>query len=351
MKFDHQQNNGKVGWRSPSNIALVKYWGKYGDQHPSNPSLSLTLEKSYTETTITYSKKQTNGKAVSVDFRFEGERNQSFSNRVTRYFEKIRSEFDWIARYHFEICSSNSFPHSAGIASSASAYSALALCLCSIHEKLCDQPIPKFWRKASQLARLGSGSACRSVYRAGALWGHLAARPESSEDFAVEISDLLHEDVATLQDSILIISEEEKGVSSSAGHSLMHDHPYAKTRFDEARKNVEALLPALKQGDLHEIGILVEMEAMQLHALMMCSNPNYILMQPNTIRAIQKIKAYRKQSGHPVYFTLDAGPNLHVLYPKKLSQELVGFIQQELAPLCSDGKWIDDKVGSGPQKI
>jgi diphosphomevalonate decarboxylase len=111
------------------------------------------------------------------------------------------------------------------------------------------------------------------------------------------------------------------------------------------------LLPALKKGDWEQFGRITESEAMTLHALMMTSSPPYILMQPNTLEAIQRIIDYRTTEKVPVYYTLDAGPNLHLLYPKAEKEKVQSFIDTQLAPLCTDGKYINDQAGAGPKEL
>ena len=129
------KKENKVAWRSPSNIALIKYWGKKEGQIPANASLSFTLSKSYTETKIAYSENE-NGNNVSIDFLFEGKKNELFEQKIVKFLNSINKYFSFLSKLHLKIESKNSFPHSAGIASSASSMSALALCLCSIGGKL-----------------------------------------------------------------------------------------------------------------------------------------------------------------------------------------------------------------------
>ena len=121
--------SGKIIWRSPSNIALIKYWGKYGNQLPRNASISFTLDAAHTETTLEYGPKMTEKKGISVDFLFNGISNKSFAERIEKFLHQLLPIFPFLSQIELTIFSSNSFPHSAGIASSASAMSALALCL------------------------------------------------------------------------------------------------------------------------------------------------------------------------------------------------------------------------------
>lgn len=249
--------------------------------------------------------------------------------------------------------SRNSFPHSAGIASSASAMSALALCLCSLERRLFGflKDEREFLAKASYIARLGSGSACRSVYPQLAVWGETGLAPGSSNLYAVPFTDPVHEVFHTFHDDILLISQEEKSVSSRAGHGLMEGNIYADSRYAQARQRMHELIAALQKGDLETFGRIVESEALTLHALMMTSNPPYILMKPNTLAAIEKVRAFRASQKIPLYFSLDAGPNLHLLYPDAFKPDVQKFIKSDLAQLCQTGRWIADEVGEGPIEL
>ncbi len=345
--------NGKVIWNSPSNLAIIKYWGKYGQQFPKNPSISMTLTNSLTKTEVLYSARSVYDGNIDVDFLFEGKENPKFKERIKQYLLSIKEYVPFIDQLHFQIKSENTFPHSSGIASSASSMSALALCICSIEEKFFKtlKSNEDFERKASLLARLGSGSASRSIFNSWALWGKSGDVQGSSDEYAIEMNDHVHEIFKNLHDDIFILSKNEKSVSSTAGHSLMETNPYAEVRYSEARRQLFYLLDALRQGDIERFGSIAEQEALSLHALMMVSNPSYILMEPNTVKMIRKIRAYRKESGLPVYFSLDAGPNIHLLYPDHIKNDIIDFIDQELKPMCINQMMINDQVGPGPIQI
>jgi diphosphomevalonate decarboxylase len=348
-----EKQEGKVSWKSPSNIALVKYWGKHGNQLPNNPSISLTLNSAFSRTSIVYRPRTSMEKGVSLSFLFEGKNNVEFATRIRRYFTDIGSYLKCLHKFHFDIESFNSFPHSAGIASSASAFSAIALALCDIETRTSGgESDPKaLLRHSSEIARLGSGSACRSIYPRAALWGTISSMVESNDQYAIPMEDHVHKIFHSYRDAILIVNREEKSVSSSAGHILMEKHPYANVRYQEAKKNLDEILMALKSGDVERVGVISEMEAMQLHALMLCSNPNFILMQPDTLKIIDKIKVFRLESDVPVYFTLDAGPNVHLLYPDEFRKQVTDFITSCLTEHCQAGEWINDQVGEGPEKL
>ncbi len=340
-------------WKSPSNLALVKYWGKYGRQLPRNPSISFTLNKAFTETILEYKEKTSDAEGVQLDFFFEKKQNDAFRNKILNFLGSIDDIFPFLKQLHLTVHSYNSFPHSTGIASSASAMSALALCLCTLENDLFGtlENEKDFFQKASFVARLGSGSASRSVYPHLAIWGASNAAEGASNEYAIPWSDQVHPIFKTFHDTILIADRKEKSVSSRAGHGLMEGNIFAQNRYDQANQRFERLLLALKTGDLDTFGQITENEALTLHALMMTSEPSYILMRPNTLIMIEKIRAYRKETQQPLYFSLDAGPNIHLLFPDNIKTDVFAFIKNEMEPLCEDGEWIADVVGMGAEKV
>ncbi len=339
---------GKVGWASPSNIALVKYWGKKGKQIPQNPSISFTLSECRTETFIEYEKANRFG----FRFFFEGKENPAFGAKIEKFLMDHQAFFPFLNQLNLKVESRNTFPHSSGIASSASSMSAFVMCMLEI-ERLLVGPSTGSGTliKASYFSRLASGSAARSVFPAMALWGKTEAYEGSSDEYAVSLSEYIHPVFKTYRDSILIVSGETKSVSSRSGHALMEGNPYASARYAKANENIKNLLSALKSGDLDTFINITESEALQLHALMMCSNPSFILMKPNTLNIINEIKGFREETKIPLCFTLDAGPNVHLLYPESEAEKVDYFIKNNLAAYCVDNKWIADHVGDGPKKL
>lgn len=334
---------GTISAQCPSNIALIKYWGKKDVQIPMNPSLSFTLNESYTQTELKFIPKESSGYAVKVFL--DGEFKESFAPKILQFFDRIGEYISFLENFEFEIHTHNTFPHSSGIASSASGLGALSLCLVELEAKFGGSLSPEEQlKKASFLSRLGSGSACRSIYPGITVWGETESVEGSSDLYAVPYPFEIHPNFQHYQDTILLIDEGQKEVSSTVGHNLMNDHPYAERRFQSAEENLEKLIPVLKSGDLEEFGKIVEHEALSLHAMMMTSHPYFILMKPNTLAAIERIWKLRKDTGKPLYFTLDAGANIHLLYPEAVKNEVVNFIETELKDLCNEGKFIHDFV-------
>ena len=280
---------GKVGWKSPSNIALVKYWGKKDGQIPANASLSFTLSESLTETIFEFSPAK--DKNFKLGFFLDGVENNKFSQKISKYFNSLTDTFPFIAQLDFKIYSKNTFPHSAGIASSASGMSAIALCLCDIENQYFNTfaTEAEFFQKASFIARLGSGSASRSIYGGLVSWGKIDDVEKSSNLFGSKLMENVNSVFETYHDSILIVDSAQKKVSSTVGHGLMNSNPFCEKRFEQANNNILQLLRVLESGNLEEFVKIAETEALTLHSMMMTSSPYFLLMKPNTISIIEKI--------------------------------------------------------------
>jgi len=360
-KYTNSVENGSFTWSSPSNIALVKYWGKKQHQIPENPSISFTLNNCKTTTKLSFSKKESKD-GFSFEVFLDNEKKDAFKPKVETFFSRIEGYVSFLKDYHFKIETSNTFPHSSGIASSASGMSALALCLMSIEKAVMESDATlseferslyndNFTKKASFLARLGSGSACRSLEGDLVVWGKHSDIEGSSDLFGLKYPYQVHQNFKNYHDTILLVDKGEKQVSSSVGHNLMHGHPFAQERFKQANKNLSDIISILKIGDLDRFVALVESEALTLHAMMMTSMPYFILMKPNTLQIINKIWAFRQASGTKVCFTLDAGANVHVLYPESDKHNVLHFIKNELVAFCQKGQYINDKIGFGAELL
>ena len=352
VKYSSSLEKGVVTWESPSNIALVKYWGKKKGQIPENPSISFTLKNCKTITSLSYVKKKENNDRFSFDIYLDGIKKDDFKIKIQTFFERVVIYLPFLKDYHFVIETKNTFPHSSGIASSASGMSALALCLMSMESQLASKITKEYFnQKASFLARLGSGSACRSIEGDIIVWGQTNSIEDSSDVFGIKYPYKVHANFKDYQDTILLVDKGEKQVSSTVGHSLMHNHPYAQNRFQQAHDNLEKLKPILESGDLNGFISLIESEALTLHAMMMTSMPYFILMKPNTLEVINKIWEFREKTKLHISFTLDAGANVHILYPKNEAIEILEFIKSELVAFCQNGHYICDQIGFGANQI
>jgi len=342
-----------IGWRAPSNIALIKYWGKRANQLPENGSLSITLDNSTTTTFLTFQKKQDEAKSIDLKYFFHGERQMQFEKKVEQLLNKLLTEMPFLTGYDLLFHSRNTFPHSTGIASSASSMSALALCLVEMEEiiNLKRLNLDEFFQRASYIARLGSGSASRSVYGGLVSWGKIQSMGQSSDEYASPFLIPNESRLNTIRDIILIVSSKEKSVSSTKGHALMNEHPYREGRIRQANNNFSYISEAIRNNDYQAIASIAENEALSLHALLMTSGSNGLLLKPNTLHIIEEIKKFRETNGFDLFFTIDAGPNVHLIYYEDQREQVVSFVKQTLITYCEDGQWIDDKIGKGPQKV
>ena len=344
-EFSGDQNfkisNQKLTESCPSNIALIKYWGKYENQIPANPSISYTLNLCKTNTELEFFANE----QFSVQTFLAGKEEVKFAEKIEKYFKTIEQYLPWILKGKYIIKTENTFPHSSGIASSASGFAAIAKCLMTLDQSFSGQIDESFsLKKASFLARLGSGSACRSLYGGLVVWGETKEVSGSSDLFAVRYpNEEVHDVFRSFNDWVLLIHEGEKSVSSTVGHGLMNTNPYAERRFQEAHENFASIKTILKEGDMNAFIKLVEHEALTLHAMMMMSEPAFILMQAGTLAVINKIWEFRKETNLPLFFTLDAGANVHLLFPSNKDEDKISaFIIKELVQHTQNNGVVKD---------
>ncbi len=356
---------GEIIWQVPSNLALVKYWGKKGDQLPANPSLSLTLRESVTvlEAQFVFDPQRDACDPTSewtFEFSADPSNNVAFGKKTFRHLEAMANYYPFLTRTKLSLKSHNTFPHSAGIASSASASLSTALLAeglatilrCENLESAITDPMSL--QRASYLARLGSGSATRSAFPIGALWGEWKNSLSSSDEWGIGVADELPY-LKTLEDMILVVDHNKKKISSRVGHELMDCHPYRQERYVRASARLHSLWLAIASGetaeDFHGMGSIIEAEALDLHALMMSSSPPVVLMCPETLAIILALWQWRAESKVPVYFTLDAGPNIHLLYPKSVASALPQFKQVLKDKNLLPQQIIKDGAGQGPRLL
>lgn len=336
---------GKISFSSPSNIAIVKYWGKEpGDQIPMNASLSMTLDKCRSFTSVEYEIGA--GVDASVEVWFEGSRSVEIEAKLQRWFTKISYFYSWLGQSRLRIESHNNFPHSAGIASSASGMSAMAMCLWGIDRRVRQdegQPLGI----CSNVARLGSGSASRSVTGPWVVWGKTEAFPEASSEFAMPVQGI-DKGFHNLNDTIIVVDKAPKSISSREGHALMDGHPWREGRIHQAEQNMELLKKALLFGNWKDFEWVTENEALSLHALMLASQGGMMLWKGDTVEWMHYLRQKRAQLGTSMAFTLDAGANIHLLYPDSQKQEVLKLLEQSPVSCI---ELIHDHAGFGPEKL
>jgi len=279
-----------------ANIAFVKYWGKRDAELnlPANSSLSMNLDRLTTITTVEFSPDYDDD-LVILDGREErGETRQ----RIVAHLDRVRAMARLRARAR--VISKNSFPSGAGLASSASGFAALSLAASRAAGLELSQ------RELSILARFGSGSACRSIPGGFSEW---TAASSSEESFAEQIAPPEHWD---LRDVIALVSRAKKPVGSTEGHSLAPSSPFFQARLASLADRLTKAKAALLEKDLATLGPLIEEDAISMHAVMMTSRPPIYYWLPSSIQLIHEVQNWRAE-GLEVYFTLDAGPNVHLI--------------------------------------
>ena len=352
------KGSGATEWFSPSNIAIVKYWGKKGGQHPQNASISFTLSQSQTRTRVAYSPRLED-EGILRSFYFQGQGSEGFKQRVEAYLNSmVEREFPLLRQYSLNIMTENTFPHSCGLASSSSAFSSLALCLCEIYQRLEESTAShqlfgtengEFRRWASRIAREGSGSACRSLYAPMSLWGVCEGVDFSRDEFAIPLEGI-HPNFLQLKNVICLVDKKNKRISSRMGHQLMDNCPFSSARYKTANERVVKLIDILRSGDLWAFIKLAEEEAMALHGMMMLSSLSYLILQPNSLSIMEKIRDFRRRYRIPIGFTMDAGPNIHLIYFDKDEERdrIRRFLLEEIAPFTEG--LIEDELGMGPRR-
>jgi diphosphomevalonate decarboxylase len=279
-----------------SNIAFIKYWGNTNHRLrlAASPSLSMNLADLTITATLAFDPSLDQDQ-LSLNYVPAPER---AAKRIFDYLDLIRARAGLTSRAKVETVSN--IPAGAGVASSAAAFAALAVAA-SVAAGLTLTEA-----ELSALARRGSGSACRSVPGGYCQW------PASGSDetsFATSIAPAGHWD---LSDLVAIVSPEHKEVGSTRGHSLAETSVLQAARISSAADRFEVCQQALLNKDLATMGSIIEEDAIVMHSVMMTSRPPLYYWQPATLEIIQAIQSWRAD-GLPVYFTIDAGPNVHLI--------------------------------------
>lgn len=295
----------KATAKSPANIAFIKYWGKKDPKInlPFNNSISMNLSNCFTVTTVEFSsrfKKDRvfiDGKEVSAEKK----------NRVVNILDIVRKRAK--EDFRAKVVSKNNFPADAGIASSASAFSVLALAASKA------VGLNLSLKELSILARLGSGSACRSVVDGFAEWKR---GRDSQTSFAIQLAS---PDFWGLRDIVAVVAKEKKKASSTEGHAAALTSPHYKMRLIGLKSRIKNLKEALLKKQFKRFGQLLEEEAISLHMVAMTSKPPIFYWNKGTIEIINKLDEWRA-GGLWAYFTMDAGPNVHVICQQRDEKEI-----------------------------
>ena len=281
------------------NIAFIKYWGNRDNtlRLPSNGSISMNLDGLYTRTTVSFQPSlqidqlSINGREITGPGR----------DRISYILDIIRG----MANVHerAQVISENNFPSGAGIASSASAFAALALAGSKAAGLKLSLP------ELSRLARRGSGSAARSIPGGFVEW---QAGMGDVDSFAFSIAPPEH---WKLVDCVAIVSAAHKKTGSTEGHSAAGTSPLQAARLADASRRLDICRKAILERDFNAFASIVELDSDMMHAVMMTSTPALHYWKPASLEVMQWVRQWRAE-GLPVCYTVDAGPNVHVMCPE-----------------------------------
>ena len=311
------------------NIAFIKYWGNRDNalRLPANGSISMNLDGLFTRTMVTFSA------SFKTDSLQIGNRSVHGPGleRVSTFLDRVRDLAD--VNESAEVVSENNFPSGAGIASSAAAFAALALAASQA------AGITLTERELSHLARRGSGSACRSTPGGFVEW---QAGETEQDSYAFSIVPPEHWD---LVDCVAIVSAGHKKTGSTEGHALAPTSPLQAARVADAPRRLDLCRQAILERDFDAFAAIVELDSDMMHAVMMTSTPGLFYWQPASIRVMDAVRKWRA-SGIPVCYTVDAGPNIHVISPR----EYIGETEKKLRALPGVGDVLVAGVG-GPARL
>lgn len=305
---------------APANIAFIKYWGrKKGTPDkeviPANSSISMNIDNCYTKTTVEFSPEY---KQDKVWIKFFGKDYEKVSgpplNRVLGQVDRLRELNHCVLKV--KIMSANSFPSDAGIAASASGFSALTLALVGAFE------MKVSLKELSILVRLsGSGSACRSVVDGFAEW-HGGNNSQTSY-----AKPLAPPEWWDLVDLVTVVKDEKKKFSSLEGHALASTSPFYARRLQLLRKRIPLVRKAIKEKNISALGPAIEEEATEMHLIAMSAKTPIFYWNEGTMEIIQAVQRWRANN-LPVFFTIDAGPNVHLICLEKDNKKLLGEIKK-----------------------
>ena len=312
------------------NIAFIKYWGNRDDQLrlPLTGSLSMALDGLDTVTRVSFKPDMTTDRFILNGLEQSG----AALERVAHFLDHVR-RLAGITLFA-QVESSNNYPSGAGIASSAAAFAALALAASRAAGLELSEA------ELSRLARLGSGSACRSVPGGFAEW--LPGNGDA-DSYAVQIAPPEHWD---LVDLIVVVDRSEKAVGSSAGHKLAETSPLQALRIAGVPERLEQCRTAILVRDFERLAQVVELDSEWMHAVMRTSNPPLYYWKPATEVVLWSVRAWRAQ-GHAVCATVDAGPNVHVI---ALAQE-ADWAEAQLRALPGVLEVLKAKPGGGARIV
>ncbi|PKN93037.1 MAG: diphosphomevalonate decarboxylase [Chloroflexi bacterium HGW-Chloroflexi-6] len=297
--------------QSHPNIAFIKYWGNRDSalRLPVNGSISMNLDGLFTRTTVSFQPSLALDELVINGREVTGKGLE----RVSGILELVRHSAGIALRA--EVVSENNFPTGAGIASSAAAFAALALAA--------TKAAGLDWTESavSRLARLGSGSASRSIPSGFVEW----KMGTGDEDcYAVSIAPPEH---WALADCVAIVAAGHKATGSTEGHALAQTSQLQAARVADATRRLDACRRAVLERDFATFAAIIELDSDMMHAVMMTSQPPLFYWKPATLAVMETIRSWRRD-GLQVAYTIDAGPNVHVICPQPEMAQVTALLRE-----------------------
>ena len=295
--------------RAHTNIALIKYWGKSDAKLrlPLMSSLSMTLDSFYTDTSLEKSQKD--------EFYLNGKlQDGKQASRVFKYLDFLRGKYQ--VDDYLTVKSINHVPTAAGLASSSSAFAALAVSFAAFYDLKLDK------KQLSRLARMGSGSASRSIYGGFAIW-QKGNNDENSYAYALDEKPNMDLHMLAIE-----LNQKPKKLSSTQGMQDAISSPFYRPWIERNKLEIKEMISAIKADDFTKLGELAELNANEMHAVNFTSQPEFTYFEPNTIKAIKLVEELRS-NGIECYYTIDAGPNVKILTRLKNVKEIKKFFLSE----------------------
>ena len=362
---------GKASCRAGSNIAFIKYWGVADaatsaasgqrpvvDEDlniPLNNSISMTLADAHTTTTVAWdSSSHLPTDTICIDgAKLQG----AAAERIVAHLDRLRALAG--VPYKARVVSNNNFPMASGIASSASGFAALTVAASAALGLQLDAT------RLSAVARQASGSASRSLFGGFVEWergwgqgaseeekgereGESLLSPNSTLLDSLSVAHQMHdEEHWALRDVIAIVSTGAKRVSSSSGHRLAATSPFNAARAQCVNEWLATVRRAIAERDLSLLGPVLEADALAMHGVMMTSAPSLLYWQAGTLEVLHAVRAWREEEGLPVFFTIDAGPNVHLICEAETAAE----VERRLRGLAAVRRVLNSGPGAGPQLL
>lgn len=322
---------GKATAQVGSNIAFIKYWGVANAQLnlPLNNSISMTLENASTTTTVAFGN-QSDKDLVVLDGE---ELSQTKVERIVHQLDRLRALAGVDLKARVE--SQNNFPMASGIASSASGFAALTVASAAA------LGLDLSPGQLSGLARRASGSASRSLFGGFVEW------EKGDDDLSSRAHQLYPAEHWDLHDVVAVVSSEEKAVSSASGHLLAESSPLLPGRIAHLPQALDEVRTAISTRDLDQLGPAIELDALSMCSVMMTSTPTLLYWRPGTIEIFHMVQKWRNEDGLSVYYTVDAGPNVHLICEAEIAPE----VESRLQRLSMVERIISGGPGPGPRLL